>query len=289
MPITPVAEVVVEARRPVSGVEVRPNGTVFWRLRRGEAEVWVLGVLPFTPQGLRFSTRRLDALMSLADVVLLPPVDRLDGQASSVQLPKATELGDVIGPPLMAQVRCTALQAGLSADALRRDRPFWAGYRLLGAASVHASLGSVADEVGRRAIFAGHPVRRLGVRTGSLSTMAAMDSSLSTRCLQSALDDIGFLQANVAAASRAWAVGDLPTVRDHYRDLRFVDCIKDAPVTSDLAAARAQDLADAIEAQLTRPGRRVAVVLLGDLVRRDGALDRLRTAGAEVTVPVGDG
>jgi hypothetical protein len=63
-------------------------------------------------------------------------------------------------------------------------------------------------------------------------------------------------------------------------------CLEQSAVFDALETRSVADTVAAIDAALARPGKTLAVFPLGDLLRRDGALDRLRAQpGVTVTAP----
>ena len=91
-------------------------------------------------------------------------------------------------------------------------------------------------------------------------------------CLADAVTDVLHDSEHAAAAAKAWAIGDLRTVREHYGEPAFGLCLQAAPSFVALRDRSVADTVTAIDAALARPGKSVAIFPLADLLRDGGAL-----------------
>ena len=271
---------------PLEGlvISARP-GPVFWRVRRGAGEVWILGVPEVFARGQRWNTRRLNLLLDGARELLTPPEYTLKGGRRERRAPP---------PPLAA--RLSPELAGQVADAIARSRGDARGYDGLSLVDVAYRLR--ADLYRAAGLTTRQPDRDVrglaGRRFITVRAVARYDTPFAEtdaaeaeggRCVAGALSDAAFARDHAAAASRAWAVGNLKVVRENTVEPRVADCLDAAPSFAALAERTQADTAAAVEAALDRGGTTVAVLTLGALLRRGGALDRLRAAGAVVTTP----
>ena len=86
-------------------------------------------------------------------------------------------------------------------------------------------------------------------------------------------------------AAAAWAAGDMKTVLANYHGSALVDCLDGSGKGAALMEQAADDAVDAITDALAAPGKTVAVLPLAPLLRKGGALDRLRAQGVVITTP----
>ncbi len=271
----PVEELVVSAS----------PGPVFWRVTRGDGEVWILGVPEVFERGRRWNTRRLRLLLSGARELLTSAQYELQGGVSrrrETPRPLATRLP----PELAAEVAAAARSAGEASERYAGLSAVDAAYRLR--TDLLRAAGLTTDQpdrdvrglAGRRFLT----VRAVARYDTPFAEQAAAEAQ-GSRCVAGALADAAFAREHAVAASRAWAVGDLRTVRDNTVEPQTASCLDQAPSFAALSERVQADTAAALGAALDRGGRTVAMLTLGTLLKRGGALDRLRAAGAQVTTP----
>jgi hypothetical protein len=172
-----------------------------------------------------------------------------------------------------------------------RLKPVWASWLLLLDYMSAARLDPRQPEqtVARLAHRHDVPVRAVATygAKGVLKNLADLPDAAAQACLADAVSDIAYAQVNAHAAAQAWAVGDLRTTVAHYDGRTAMEqCLEQSAVFDALETRSVADTVAAIDAALARPGKTLAVFPLGDLLRRDGALDRLRAQpGVTVTAP----
>ena len=271
----PVEEVVVSAAR----------GPVFWRVRRGAGEVWILGVPEVFARGQRWDTTRLRRLLAEARELLTPPEYELKGgrrERRRRELTLAERLPDELARRSAVAVRAAGETPARYDELSLVD----AAYRLR--SDLYRAAGLTNDQPDRdirglagRRFLTVRPVARYS--TPFEEAEAAEPEG--ARCVAGALSDAALARDHAVAASRAWAVGDLRTVRENTAEPQAAACLDAAPSFAALAERTQADTAAALGEALDRGGTTVAVLTLGALLKRGGALDRLRAAGAEVTTP----
>ena len=259
-------------------------GPVFWRVSRGDSEVWILGVPDIFLQRQRWDDRRLRRLLTGASELLMRAEYHATG---AVRRRSATSgLEARLPPELRPRVDAAVRAAGLSPARYLDLTSLETAFHLQHDLTASVGLGNDEPELHVRALAARlhtptRPVARYEVPWAEIE---GAESTLAP-CVEGALADAAFDREHTAAASRAWAVGDLRTVRAQSAESTLDACMKRAPPYGTLAARTEADTADAVLAALGRGGRAVAVQTLDDLLRPDGVLARLRAAGAEVTAP----
>ncbi len=122
-------------------VNVHRHGPLFWRVSRGDAEVWILATVGPMPEDLVWDHSELDALLDGARRVLLQPraeIGVFEGawflltQRSTLDLPNDAHLEDVLDAPLKARFVAEREKLHRDADRYEDFLPAWAGFRLFG-------------------------------------------------------------------------------------------------------------------------------------------------------------
>jgi hypothetical protein len=168
-------------------------------------------------------------------------------------------------------------------------RPLWAGLVLL--ADYQGAAGVNSREPDETLV---RLARRHGVQTRPIASYNAkpvlanlehIPDAQAQACLSDSIRDVEFLHAHAETAAKAWARGDLHTVLANYADPAIELCLEQSSAYDALAERSIRDTVAAVDAALARPGKSVAVFYLGALLRKDGALERLRAQGLEVSAP----
>ena len=126
------------------------------------------------------------------------------------------------------------------------------------------------------------PVQRAATYRGAgvLGELVGLSEGESEAALADAIAGVDFGMDHVAAAGRAWAIGDLKTVRANISE-------GETPLANFLHTSAGRqtydpavnDTTDVPRSALAKPGVTVAVLRLAALVQQGGALDRLRAEG----------
>ena len=279
-------------------VDAHRHGPLFWRVSRGDAEVWILAVVGPMPEGLAWDHSELASVLDGAKRVLLQPraeIGLLEGtwfllwQRSSMELPNDAHLEDVLDAPL--KVRFVATREKLHRDADRYEDflPAWAGFRLYGdfLNDGNFSLDEPADTIKQLA-------RGKDISVSPIATYEAlpivkdvnkMPSDASQACLRSALDDIATQDVHQALAAKAWATGDLVGMKRNYSESTIFACLQRVPKFSVVWEQSVTDTDNAVLHALDQGGKSVMVTSLGTLLRKGGLLDHLRDRGISVESP----
>ena len=275
-------------------VTAKAQGPVLWRVAKGGSEVWILGALPNMPRKQAWNTARLERVITGANVVLTRPRASVDlftvlGVLTHLNLPHGRTLDAELSPDLEARFALARSLAGTSAARYARLKPVWAAWRLLADYYATAKLSYTEPQEALVRLASRHhtPVKPIATYRGKavVQNFEAMSDAEGQACLADVAADIEHDSRNAAAAARAWAIGDLPTVRAHYGEPKFRLCLEQAPSFVTLNDRSVDDTVAAIDAALSRPGKSVAIFPLGDLLRDGGALQRLRAEGATITAP----
>ncbi len=275
-------------------VQGQLGGPALWRLKKGNSEVIVIGVLPVFPKNLAWKTRRIENALKGANALITPPAGKAGiGDMLSLMrmkgLPNGQDLRSVLPADLYRRYEATGARAGVSTRPFQHDKPVWAGARLRQDVLGHQNLTSEepVQTISRLARRHDVPVR-VAARyrlAPVLKDVNAMDAAASRMCLSRTLDDIDFDLDRAPKAAAAWAAGDMKTVLANYHGSALVDCLDGSGKGAALMEQAADDAVDAITDALAAPGKTVAVLPLAPLLRKGGALDRLRAQGVVITTP----
>ncbi len=275
----------------------RPPGPAMWRAVRGGSEVVILGEVRPLPHSLVWDTRRVERALEGAKFLLLSPqphIGAVDAVALKLGLggtvKSGTDLDASLPPDLRAhfdRARERALQKPKRYAGLK---PAVAGFMLIGDYREAAGLsgakpGSTLEKLARKK---GVKVRTISdFRLGPLAKSAANLSDAENRaCLGEALVQNDHEADHAIEVAKAWAVGDLRTVRAQYSTEVIERCLLRIPSAATLREQGVADTVRTLNDALSKPGKTVAVVDLGFLLRRNGVLDRLQAGGATISVPL---
>ena len=246
----PETEVVVRGKAAV--------GPALWRVTKGDSQVIILGILPVFPKKQTWSTKRIEGALRGANR-LITPADSSTGigdawmMMSKKGLPNRQSLKDAVPTELYSRYETTAKRAGVPIKDFARDKPVKAAGRY--------DMGPIFKAVN------------------------AMDDKASQACLRYTLDDIDFNLDRAPLAAKAWAVGDIATVRRHYQGSTLLKCLSGSPQATAMMDRAVSDSARAVTTALNKPGKTVAVFPLALLLRKGGVLDHLRAQGYDVSNP----
>lgn len=281
--------VVVTAKKP---------GPAFWHVVNGKSEVWILGTLGPVPEDLKWDTGRLEYFLSGAKVLLLPPrgqVGPLEGiwflitSGDVLRQPDGTVLESTLPGPLKARFVAARASLHKDADDYAEYKASVAGFILerdfLRANDLSGSQPlKTIEQLAERATV---PSRRVATYEALdvIKEVPSLSNAGNWACMKDALDDIEVMAKHARPAAEAWATGDLDGVKAHYSDPKALDCLGQSASFSKLWARSVSDTLSALNAALKSPGKTIAVVSIGELLRKNGIVDRLKAEGFTVEGP----
>lgn len=284
----------------IEAVTVRAQpGPAVWRLTRGTSELWILGTAGPFPRDMDWNRDSVADLLNGARAVLLPPradfnlVDigwfmiRHGGELS---LPRGQVLED--GLPSDLRTRLETIRAAVGADArdYRTDIPIRAAVRLAQDFLKNADLGyreprATVERLASRQRLSIAPVSRFDVMD-AVRDLLKLTPEQQRACLSQAIEDVTWARVHAEPAARAWSVGDIRAVKAHYSESRLFGCvIAQVERIGNIDARNIAETVTALDGALNQPGKTVALVQMGPLLRRDGVLARLRAAGVAIEAP----
>lgn len=279
-------------------VNAHRHGPLFWRVSRGDAEVWILATVGPMPEDIAWDHSGLAALLDGAKRVLLQPhaeIGVFEGawflltQRSTLDLPNDAHLEDVLHASLKARFVAAREKLHRDADRYEDFLPAWAGFRLYGDFLHDTNLtgdeptGTIKDLAHSKDIpvapIATYPVLSI------VKDVSNMPADASRACLRSALDDIEAEDAHQILAAKAWAIGDLGGMTRNYSEPTIFACLQRVPSFSAVWSQSVTDTDKAVMNALDQGGKTLMVASLGTLLRKGGLLDHLRDHGIAIEAP----
>ena len=284
----------------IESVEVRERpGPALWHLTRGNSEVWILGMAGPMPKDMDWNKDYLAELLDGTRTILLPPKADialtdiawfLIRHGSKLSLPRGQNLEDTLPADLRARFVAMRDTVSDDVDDYRTDIPIRAALRLQQDARDKTDLSFREP---RRTVENLARLKRIPI--APVTRFAAMDAvrdifkltpSQQHVCLAQALEDVSWALGHADTAARAWAVGDIKTVKAHYSEWRLGNCIMAAVQKfSDIDGRNVAEYVSAIDAALDKPGKTIAILYMGPLLRKNGVLERLQARGIAIEGP----
>jgi hypothetical protein len=291
----PPEEMIVAGRYP---------GPPLWKVGSGDNELWIFATLAAVPKDITWGSLAVERVIDRADEVLEPPGLRawtrnpfrwLGLYRHVKKLSRnedGAELKDVLPPDLYE--RYVAAKDRYGGRDLDDQRPAIAAARLYARALDEAGLTSYRKlnrSIDRLAKNSDATTTETELRMDPevlLEEAEGLSRSVEIECFGTILSSIERDLGGIAARARAWAVGDIEALRRaDYPDV-VADC--STFLGSAEGLQQAMDSADtkwlaAAERALAANRTTFATLDLGELVRPDGLLARLRERGYEVREP----
>jgi hypothetical protein len=292
-----VTEVVVHGRKldwsPYAHLESRVPGPMMWKLTRSGGTVWVIGVLEEAPQALRWDDRFLKHTLAGAKTLITPGTATFsrEGEARYRQASvlSGVELSATVSAAAYDRLKAAVTREdGLRLDAYTHFTADRAGAELYD--NVLARHGIAADIPQVSQIIALTRGTAIEVRPalhfdGDRTTdqWLKLDAAAREACLTSYLDGIDYDLDTLPRVAEAWAQGDMTDVGLFYRDTPSLTCDLLTPGwQATVETAALARMTQAIDDALRTPGQSVAVMRIGQLLRKGGILDQLHDRGVEI-------
>jgi hypothetical protein len=271
-----------------------PKGPAMWRVQKGNADVWVIGVLPVFPKYQKWNSFGVQRALKGSKHLIAPPQVSMNpfdviSMMRNKNLPGNQTMKSVTPPDLYDRYLRLSGRAGVQIKDFERDKPVWAVGRLRREVLQKQKLD---EKEPARSIM--DMARKQGVEVTTITRVKVMtvyrplnEMSMSghINCLRNGLNDVEFDLDRAPKTAAAWAIGDLKTVHANYQGSTLTACLSGSDKASDMLDNSIEDAVDAIEAALTTPGKSVAIISLSQLLRQGGVLERLRGKGLSVTSP----
>jgi hypothetical protein len=297
---SPAAAQAVADWAEIESVEVRERpGPALWHLTRGDSEVWVLGMAGAMPEDLDWNKQYLAELLDGSRAILMPPKADialtdiawfLIWHGSELSLPRGQTLEQSLPADLRARFVAVRDTVSDDADDYRTDIPIRAALRLQQDLRDKADLSfreprNTIESLARRKRIPNMPVTNFAAMD-AVREVLKLPPSQQHACLAQALEDVTWALGHAGTAARAWAVGDIKTVKANYSEWRLGNCLMGAVQKfSDIDGRNIAEYVSAIDAALDKPGKTIALIYMGPLLRKNGVLERLQARGIAIEGP----
>ncbi len=278
------------------------SGPEMWHVRRGDAQLWILGSLAPLPRGITWRSRQAEQVMQSANVVLVTkPLGISFAHAVWIFLTHhdlmtvsgGRKLKDVLPPDLYQRFATQRAKYTSESGKWERFRPIIAAAFLEETAMHQAGLSTRIDlGAAVRGLADKHnvpieEVKIAGVRD-ILDTLKTVPPATENKCLAAALSTTESGLPRLALRASAWTRGDIDAMQQLPDSAEDIGChaalVTDAG-SADLLAQVEQAWLKAIDERVV--GRQVvmAVVNIDLLLEHGGLLDTLRERGYSVEAP----
>jgi len=284
----------------IEAVEVRERpGPAVWHLTRGNSEVWLLGLAGALPKDLDWNKQYLSELLDGARAILMPPKADialtdiawfLIRHGSELSLPRGQNLEDGLPDDLRARFIAARDHVGGDADDYRTDIPIRAAMRLQQDLRKKLDFSfreprATIENLASRKRIRNDPVTRFEAMD-AIREVLQLTPQQQRVCLGQAVEDVNWAIGHADRAARAWAVGDIKTVKANYSEWRLGNCIMAAVQKfSDIDGRNVSEYVSAIDAALNQPGKTIVVINMGPLLRKNGVLERLTARHITIEAP----
>ncbi len=269
-------------------------GPALWRVKRGDAEVYIVGGVPVMLRHFDWDRARIGHVLDNANVLLLGPKARggVIALAEWGFVKGAGPFGDLYSqlPPATAtRLKALATANGIDPKTYAHDNPVVAVMKLREA--VYDKHGLSTSDPEKMLVFMARdrktPMKPIASYPASdlISKLGHMSKDARVQCVNDTLNEIDFALGHAEAATHAWAVADLKGARANSPSSATLACLEGAPSTRGVLDQGTDDAVKAINDALFHPGKSVITFPLVLLLRPNGVLDQLRAEGAEVSVP----
>jgi uncharacterized protein YbaP (TraB family) len=269
-------------------------GPALWRVKKGNSEVYIVGGLPVMVKRFDWDRARIGRILDKANVLLVAPKAKSGVIGFTTwQMTKGTgpfkNLWSILPGDVAARFKAAAQTNGLDPEAYAHDQPVYAAMRLRD--DIYEKKGLSTNDPEKMLIFMARdrktpmqPVARYSAAS-ALGKLNAMSKGERTACVSATLDEIDFAAGHAETATQAWAVADLSSAQANSPSSATLACLEGSGSTQGLLNKAIDDTVAAVDEALAKPGKSVVVFPLTVLLQPNGALDKLRAQGAEITVP----
>jgi uncharacterized protein YbaP (TraB family) len=271
-------------------------GPRLWQLRRGDAQLWILGALSPLPKDITWRSSEVERVVTTAtSVVIGKPLEIGFARALWIFLmhhdllvvPDGRRLHDVLPPPLYARFAAQRANYTHDPDKWERYRPALAAAFLEETAFRQAGLSTRLDMgAAVRQLADKHDVRVDEVATAGvrdlLDTLKTVPPATENKCLAAALSTIETGLPRLVQRARAWSRGDISGMQglpDSAEDLECRAALTSDAGSADLLGRIRREWLEALDAHVRGRTVTLAVVHFDLLLDKGGLLDQLQARG----------
>lgn len=294
-PDAPVSDWVPDETVVVTG---QASGPAFWHIKKGDAEIYILGTVSPMPKGLAWNKDHVAEVIKGARVVLTAPKASAGFFETSwfllthrglLSLPDDKKLEDILPPDLKARFVAERTALNLKADDFDDDPPILAAIRLQDEYGTKHQLvrDEPWDSVKKIARDNRVPMRPIGEygALGLVKEMLRLPQSGQMLCLSESVNFAHYATEHNRALSEAWAVGNIKGIKAHFVPSQFEGCIKQSAQFGKFVDRAVADYLREIRLALSKPGKTVMLTDIGSLLRQTGVVDELHKEGVVIEGP----
>lgn len=278
------------------------SGPGLWHVRRGDAQLWILGALAPLPKGITWRSHQVEQVMLSTDVVLVTkPLEIGFARALWIFLTHhdllmvsgGRRIRDVLPPELYHRFATQRARFTTDDGKWERFRPILAAVFLEEAAFRQAGLSTRIDlGAAVRTIANKHDVRVKEVTIAGvrdlLDTLKTVPVATENKCMAAALSTIEIGLPRLIERASAWTRGDIDAMQrlpDSPEDLGCHAALISDSGSADLLAQMLHAWLSAIDAHMHGKEVVLAVVNMDLLLEHGGLLDSLQARGYSVEAP----
>jgi uncharacterized protein YbaP (TraB family) len=260
-----------------------------WAIRGAHNTVYLAGSIHLLPANdarlpAAFDHAYADSalLVMELDLAKLDPMEAMSWMSSHGELPKGTNLRQVLGEARYARVNAAATSLGLMPAGLKSASPWMVGIELSDAAYMHEGFDpdqGVEEQLVQRAQADHKPTAGLETLEEQLGGLVALSTENQVRMLDQTLDELPDIKSEMRDVVSAWRHGDAgklaALLSTEYRAF--------PALYQPLVIERNQRWLPQVEALLKGDDNAMVVVGALHLVGHGGLLEQLRRKGYKVT------
>lgn len=294
-PEQPVTDWVPDETVVVTG---QSAGPAFWHIKKGDAEIFILGTVSPMPKGLAWNKDHVAEVIKGARVVLTAPKASAGFFETSwfllthrglLSMPDDKKLDEILPPDLKRRFDTERSALNMKGSDFDDDPPILAAIRLQDEYTKvhHLVRDEPWDTVKKVARDNRVPMRPIGEygALGLVKEMLRLPQSGQLLCLSESVDFAHHASQHNSALSEAWAVGDIKGIKAHFVPSQFEGCIKQSAQFGKFVDRAVADYLKEIRLALAKPGKTVMLADIGSLLRQTGVADELRKEGIVIEGP----
>jgi uncharacterized protein YbaP (TraB family) len=279
-------------------VSVQAAGPAFWHIKKGDAEIWILGTVSPMPKGMAWNSAHLGEIINGARAVLTPPTATSGFFETSwfllthrglLSMPGGKKLDDTLPPALRNRLVAQRAALKLDADEYDDDPPIVAAMKLQNDFNKVHQLDSDEPLATVKRLAKEHhvPVRPIGEygALGLVKEGLRLPPESQRVCLEESVTYAEARAAHNTPLTEAWAAGNLKDIKAHYVPGAFEKCIKQVASFGKLTDRAVADYLKAIHEALAQPGKVVMLTDIGSLLRTTGVAEELHKEGVIIEGP----
>jgi uncharacterized protein YbaP (TraB family) len=278
------------------------TGPGMWHVRRGAADLWILGSMSPLPKGITWRSRQLEQILDSANQVVVPkPFEigiarvlwLLITERDLLMVRGGKRLKDVMPPELHARFALQRAKYTTDSGKWERFRPIIAAAFLQQAAFHQVGLSTRLDlGAAVRALAKKHHVRIEELKIAGvhdvLDALKTMPPATENSCVEASLVTVEKDLPRLVERAQAWATGDVERIERLHEPTEVDACraaLDEGAGATDLIALVRRTWLDSLEKYLRTGGATVAVVNMDLLLEKGGLLDELRAKGYDIVSP----